>query len=261
MVRNNTYNRIGLIFIAGLAAVGAALAEDSYFCDFNGLAVGKIDGQNGWDVYEKTQDSSAFTVETDLGTTEETWDRALVVASSSVDIRCATDEPIRWARRQTLKIEYDFRLVIPKTGLEANRPVMTLYFGNPVLNEKTRWYVTLGTAELGGWVLKAAMPDESMQTISPDKLRFESGEKTHLSDWLHCVVEVEKKAELDQFSASVRILDRTGEKIVGTTCTDTNKDEVTKAMWSLSRIHAGFGSSPDMLGLVCVDNFRISSEP
>lgn len=230
-------------------------------CNFNDLSEGQIDGQTGWDVFDKIKDSSAFSVATEVGTTETIEDKALIVKASGETVRCVTDEPVRWLRKQTARIEFDFRVVVPSGKIDENKPVMVLLLGNSVLNEKGRWEMRLGVTTNGVWKLTAALPDEASQTIPVEKFNFTSGESTMISDWLHCVVEVQKLSASDSFKSSVCIQDKSGQTIGGVICSDIDKDKVTRAMWNLSRLHAGFLASTEIHGLTCVDNFMLTTDP
>ncbi len=251
---------VGAVLLVFAVSV-AAWAGSTFECNFNNLAEGQIDGQPGWEVFDKVKDSSALSVATEVGTTEATQDKALIVKSSNESIRCITDEPIRWLRKQTASVEFDFRVVVPKGKVEENRSAMVLLLGNSVLNEKASWMVHLDATTNGTWQLIAALPDEASQSIPVEKLAFTEMESTLVSGWLHCIVSVEKLSAPDSFSSSVTLLDSAGETVASLTCSDSNKDKVTKAMWNLSRLHAGFMASKNLRGLSCIDNFQFTTEP
>jgi hypothetical protein len=261
MVQHRFFNPVaGVALIASLLSA-SVWSDSSIVCNFNELSDGIIDGQPGWDVFEKGQDSSAFTVVSEVGTSEASNDRALVIKSTDDSIRCVTDEAVRWRRAQTVTIEFDLRVMLPQEEFLEDRPVMILLMGNSVLSETARWEIRLDAKPDGSWNLSAALPDKVSQLIPAEKIAFSRGKAAAATDWMHCVVEVEKRSRLDSFSASVKLQDKTGKTIARLICADDNKDRLTKTMWSLSRLHAGFLSSRDIHGLSCIDNFQISTTP
>lgn len=241
------------------AAAGTVWAESSVTYDFNSFSDGPIDGQAGWNVYDKVKDSSAFSVINELGTSEEDGDRALVIKAPKTPIRCVTGEPIRWLPGQTLSIAYDFKLAIGSTALIEDRPVLVFYVGNSVLSEKACWNVALEATTNGDWRLSASLPDTSTQRVYREKLLVRSQTETSISDWYRFELVIRKRSTPDSFESTVRILDTKGNEIASLKCQDTTKDSVTKAMWNLTRLHAGFYAPKNLYGLVCIDNLVIDS--
>ncbi len=253
-------SRVWLPLLA-CAGMQAAQAGSSVECNFDQLSDGLIDGQPGWEIFDKVKDSSAFSVASEVGVTETAQDKALIVKASDHAIRCVTEKAVRWLRRETAKADFDFRIVVPRGSLDEDQPVMVFLFGNSVLGETARWEVRLQATTSGDWELWAALPDEASATFPADRLAFKPGTSTRVSDWLHCTVEVTKLPESDSFSSTVRITDKHGQSIASVTCTDTTKDPATMAIWNLSRLHAGFLAAKELPGLACIDNFVLSTAP
>lgn len=246
---------IQLVF--AVAVTQTALAGVPIQYNFDDMVDGSIDGQSGWSVYEMGKDSSAFSVLAEVGTSEGTDDRALVVQSSDTPIRCVSGRPARWLSGQTLKVEFDFRIAVDPAKLVGNRPVMVFYLGNSLLNDKARWEARLEATPSGDWVLQASLPDTESERIFAERLMQRSNDSINVSDWFHFVMEIEKLNDMDSFRSTVKILDRNGITVTMVKCTDTNKDKVTMAMWNLSRLYVGFNSPSDQYGLACIDNLEI----
>ncbi|MBN2163423.1 MAG: hypothetical protein JXR25_10755 [Pontiellaceae bacterium] len=264
----NTKSNVSLIGLlsAILAATalfssGAALAEAEIACDFNELSIGKIDGQEGWDVYEKVKDSASFSLVAGVGTTEEAIDHALVIKASKDSIRVVTDTPVRWLRRQTLSIEFDFRVAVPDSARSKPGPALSVMLGNTVLSENCRWQINLDPTTNSTWRLFAALPDPATVELPAEAMNFTRGDEVRISDWLHCRISILKQEDIDSFKSTVELFDRTGARITAIECSDSTKDQVTKSMWSLSRVHAGFMASDQMDGLICIDNFFLRTDP
>jgi hypothetical protein len=246
-------------FVAAVAVMGTAWADSSVEYDFNDFSDGPINGQAGWSVYDKVKDSSAFSVMNELGTSEEDGDRALVIQASETSIRCVTGEPVRWLPGQTLSVAFDFKLAIPSSTLIEDRPVLVFYMGNSVLNEKACWQVGLEATTNGDWRLSASLPDTSAQRVNRENFLVRSRTGASISDWHHFHLVVKKLPEPDSFESHVRILDAKGNVVASLECQDTNKDSVTKAMWNLTRVHAGFSAPNTLYGLVCIDHLEMVS--
>ena len=91
---------VGMVAVYFLLMASAS-AGSRVECAFNDLSDGAVDGQPGWNVFDKVKNSSACSVASGVGTTEAAEDKALVVKKSSSSIRCVTDEAVRWLRKQT----------------------------------------------------------------------------------------------------------------------------------------------------------------
>lgn len=231
-------------------------AEGSLDIDFDDLKEAKVDGQNGWRVYDKVRDTSAILIASGVGTSGRGNDKALVVTASESSIRCATVSQIAWSRGQTLKLEFDFRLVVPEAISQKNSAVMTFLLGNSILAERSRWAVELASSTNGNWILSAALPDPAQVEIPGQALKFNPLDGMLVSQWMHCVVEIEKLSEQDSFDSSVRIQDSDQVEIASLVCDDTNKEGVTRAMWDLSRVSVGFLAASDNPGLLCIDHLQ-----
>jgi len=237
---------------------GTALAAPEIQHDFNSLYNGPIDGQLGWNVYDKIRDTSALSVVDELGTTEEASDKALVVKASEKPIRCVIDKPVRWETGLTLFVEFDFRLAVSSRAVEKDTPAMVFYVGNPLLNERARWEVRIDATENNAWKLTTAMPVKAQKEIPEFKLLVRSDTSDSVSDWFHCVVEIKKMPVPDTFKTSVKIMDQNNKAVAEVSSSGTGDDDVTKAMWNMTRLYAGFGAPSDLLGLACIDNLTMS---
>jgi hypothetical protein len=246
-------------FMVAVVMMGTVWADSSVEYDFNDFSDGPINGQAGWSVYDKVKDSSAFSVMNELGTSEEDGDRALVIQASETSIRCVTGEPVRWLPGQTLSVDFDFKLALDSSTLTEDRPVLVFYVGNSVLNEKACWQGGLEATTNGDWRLSASLPDTSTQRVNREDLLVRSKTGSSISDWYRFNLVIKKLSEPDSFESSVRILDAKGNVIASLECQDTNKDSVTKAMWNLTRMHAGFSAPKNLYGLVCIDHLEIKS--
>lgn len=248
-----------IVFQIAVAMAGTVMAGSEHIeHDFNQLYDGPIDGQRGWNVYDKMRDTSALSVVDELGTTEKPSDKALIVKASEEPIRCVIDKPIRWETGLTLFVEFDFRIAVPAMVVTKDTPAMIFYIGNPLLNEKSRWEVRLDAIADDAWKLTAAMPEEASQEIPAFKMLLRSDKTATVSDWFHCVVEIKKKSVPDTFKTDVRILDEKKKLVAEISCSGSNEDRVTKTMWNMSRLYAGFGAPSDLLGLACIDNLKMT---
>lgn len=228
--------------------------------DFNDFAVGPIDGQMEWNVYEKVPDSSALSIMDVLGTSEADGDKALVVRAAETPIRCVTGEPVRWLPGRTLTMDFDFKVAVEVSDISIPKPVMTVMFGNSLLSEKARWEVRLEASPSGDWVLIGAMPDGSSKRIYGENFLIRSESDVSISQWYQFSLVSRKLTEPDSFETSVEISGaETGELVAEIKFTDENKDRVAQSMWNTSRAHVGFYAPKEQLGLVCIDNLVITS--
>jgi len=250
-----------IVFQVAVMFAGMAMAAPEVAHDFNSLYNGPIDGQLGWNVYDKIRDTSALSVVDELGTTEEVSDKALIIKASEKPIRCVIDKPVRWETGLTLYVEFDFRLTVPSRVVAQDTPAMVFYVGNPLLNEQARWEVRIDAKANDAWDLTAAMPVEAHQEIPAFKLLVRSDKEDAVSDWFHCVVEIKKMPVPDTFKTSVKITDQNNKLIAEVSCSGSSDDEVTKSMWNMTRLYAGFGAPSDLLGLACIDNLTMSYTP
>jgi hypothetical protein len=250
-----------LLLIIALTGASNVPAGTRVACDFDSLAEGHIDGQSGWKLYEKVMDSPAFLVTDEVGVTEAAGDNALVVKPVNGSTRCVTDDPVRWLREQTAVIDFDFRLVVPAVKGGDNEPLLIFMLGNSMLSGNARWEVRIDSTANGDWMVHASIPNEVSAIIPCEKLERVHGGQSIVSDWLHCRVEVHKLPTADSFAASAKILDRSGNILADLTCSEPDKTPSARALWNLSRLHAGFLAAKDLRGLSCIDNFSLSTAP
>ncbi|VGO16600.1 hypothetical protein PDESU_05191 [Pontiella desulfatans] len=248
-------HRFLMIFTA-VASVGLA---ESVEYDFNDFDDGPIDGQQEWNVYNKVKDSSPLSVMDVVGAHGVAGDKALVLQKSDTPIRCVTGEPVRWLPGSTLTVEFDFRLGQTATEPTRDLPVLEFMIGNSLLSEKARWGITLQTLPSGDWKLSGAMPDEASTKIYGENLLIRPASDVLLSDWFKFKLVVKKLEEPDRFDASVEIVDTKGKTLATLKFASKGKDKVTKAMWNLPRVNAGFHVSRDQQGLAVIDNLVIST--
>lgn len=254
---NNTW-LIGLVPAIMSASVLAQVETQKF--NFNDFAVGPIDGQLEWNVYDKVPDSSALSIMDVLGTSEADGDKALVIQAADTPIRCVTGEPVRWLPGRTLTMDFDFKVAVDVYDLTMPTPVMTVMFGNALLSEKARWEVRLEAAPSGDWVLIGAMPDGSSKRIYGENFLIRSEKDISISQWYTFSLVSRKLTDPDSFETSVEISGaETGELVAEIKFSDDNKDRVTQAMWNTSRAHVGFYAPKEQLGLVCVDNLVVTS--
>lgn len=246
-------------FLAAFTVSGTVCLAASVEYDFNRFDEGPIDGQQGWNVYNKVKDSSAFSVMDEVGTRGVAGDRALVLQSSQEPIRCVTGEPVRWLPGRTLTVKFDFKLGQSSSEPSKNMPTMAFLIGNSLLSEKARWGITLEAQPNGDWKLVGAMPDGASAIIYGENLLIRPREDVLLSEWFQFKLVVKKLTEPDTFEAKAEIKDVEGNTLATLDFASETKDKVTKAMWNLPRIHAGFLVSRDQKGLAVIDNLVVSS--
>ncbi len=249
----------GLILTMGIAAV-TAFSADEITINFDDLNEGEIDGQGGWNVYNKVKDSSAFSVLNGVGVSDTDADKGLVIQSNPQPLRCVAGEPVRWLPGSTLMVDFDFKVGITDEKPTKERPVMTVLIGNALLSDQSRWAVSLVAKPDGGWLLKGAMPDElSMNMLSDEIVELPMGADVKISDWFSFSLSIRKLSLPDSFQAYAEIKDKDGNTIVSLKFTDTNKTKLTESVWNLPRANVGFYSDKDTIGLSCIDNLRYSS--
>ncbi len=250
----------GLVIAVCLAAAGAAAQDKALIYSFNDFSDGPIDGQQEWNVYDKVKDSSALSIMSALGTSEEDGDKALVIQAAKIPIRCVTGEAVRWLPNSTLTMEFDFKIAVDPRELVMPKPVMAVVMGNSLLSEKASWEVRLEASPSGDWVLIGAMPDGSSKRIYGENFLIRSDSEVSISQWHHFKLTSWKSNELDSFRtrAEITVAD-SKELITSILFTDNNKDKVTEAVWNTPRAHVGFRASSDQVGLVCIDNLKVSA--
>lgn len=245
---------VAILCFSGFIAAAAVVQYN-----FNAYSEGPIDGQFGWNVYDKVPDSSALSVMDSVGTTEEAGDKALLIQKSPVSMRCVNGEPVRWLPGTTLKIQFDFKVGITSKEPIADRPVLTLMLGNSLLGEKARWSVGLLTQPSGDWLLAGSLPDYASKRIYGENLLIRPRTGAAVSDWHRFVLVVKKLSEPDSFEAKAEIRDRNGKVLASLDFTDEDKGKMTRGMWGLPRVNAGFHVTKDQYGLATIDNFVVSS--
>jgi hypothetical protein len=246
-------------FVAGFALSASFGFAAPVEYDFNGFDEGPIDGQQGWDVYNKVQDSSALSVMDEVGTQGVPGDKALVLQKSETAIRCVSGEPVRWLPGTTLTAEFDFKLGVTAEYPSRNMPIMEFLVGNSFLSEKARWSIVLEAMPSGDWMLSGSMPDSASAKIYGENLLVRPAKDVALSEWLQFKLVIKKLSAPDTFEASAQIIDTKGKVLATLTFGSEGKDKVTKSMWSLPRVNAGFQVHREIRGLAVVDNLRISS--
>ncbi|WP_372846631.1 hypothetical protein [Pontiella sp.] len=246
-------------FLAGFAfsASGGFAAPVEY--DFNGFADGPIDGQQGWDVYNKVQDSSAMSIMDEVGAQGVPGDKALVLQTSETAIRCVSGEPVRWLPGTTLTAEFDFKLGVDAAYPTRNMPIMEFVFGNSFLSEKARWSIVLEAMPGGDWNLTSSMPGSAPVRIYGENLLVRPASDVALSEWFVFKLVVKKLSTPAAFETRAQICDTKGKVLATLAFATEGKDKVTQSMWSLPRVHAGFHVHREIQGLAVVDNLRFSS--
>ncbi len=250
--------RIGLIIgMATLAAAGYAV-ETAVHYDFNDFKEGPVEGQLGWNVFEKVKDSSAFQVADQVGKEDRKGDKALLVKVDASSIRCITGEPVRWMPGERMELAFDFRVGIPSTRPIAEKPVLCVGIGNSLLSDKACWTVELASQTNGNWRFFGAVAGEDSVELPPHAIvpRPDS-DKVNISGWYRFVLVVRKLSEPDSFWATAEITSQSGQTVARLHFLDGDKNAVTAAMWNLTRLHAGFLTSKEQLGLACIDNLSI----
>lgn len=249
------------VLIICTAWIISAGAESPLLYDFNQFANGPIEGQFEWNVYDKVKDSSAFSIMDQLGTVEMEGDKALVVrAASSEEIRCVTGEYVRWLPGRTLTMEFDFKVAVDPVELVGVKPVLTVLVGNSLLSEKASWALHLQATPDGDWRLSGAMPDVATKVIYAENFLIRSDKDVSISEWYKMVLVVKKLSDPDSFETTVELRNAlSGDIVAKLEFTDEDKDKVTAAMWNTARAHVGFYAPKDQLGIVCIDNLKVSS--
>ena len=248
------------LLVPGLLGLTALAETETQKFNFNDFAVGPIDGQMEWNVYNKVKDSSALSIMDVLGTSEADGDKALIIQASDIPIRCVTGEPMRWLPGRTLTMEFDFKVAVDPVELSMPKPVMTVMIGNSLLSEKTRWQVQLGATPSGDWVLMGAMPDGSSKRLYGENFLIRSDADVSISQWYKFKLISRKLTEPDSFETSVEISGAaTHELLAEIQFSDHKKDKVSQSIWNTSRAHVGFYAPKEQLGLVCIDNLVITS--
>jgi hypothetical protein len=246
-----------IICVSWIVSAGA---EPTLSYDFNQFSDGPIDGQFEWNVYDKVKDSSALSIMDQLGTIEMVGDKALVVRASKVPIRCVTGEPVRWLPGRTLTVEFDFKVAIDPVELSTVKPVMTLLVGNSLLSSKASWGLHLEATPDGDWRLSGAMSDVASKKIYAENFLIRSEKDVSISEWHKLVLVVKKLSMPDSFETTAELRNaKSGEVLAELEFTDKKKDKVAKTMWNTTRAHAGFYAPKNQLGIVCIDNLKVSS--
>lgn len=238
----------------------SAVAEEPLVYDFNQFSNGPIEGQYEWNIYDKVKDSSALSIMDQLGTVEVEGDKALVVRASPTPIRCVTGEYVRWLPGRTLTMEFDFKVAVDPVELTRVKPVMTVLIGNSLLSNKASWSLHLEATPNGDWRLSGAMPDIATKVIYGENFLIRSDKDVSISEWHKMIIVVKKLSDPDSFEASVELKNALSREVLASLeFTDTKKDKVTKAVWNTARGHVGFAAPKDQLGIVCIDNLKVSS--
>jgi len=247
------------LFLFGVMVVSVT-AEPMLKYNFNNFEDGPIDGQFEWNVYNKVKDSSALSIMNELGTSEVNGDKALVIKTPDVPIRCVTGEPIRWLPGKTLTMEFDYKIAVEAADLVNNKPVLTVMVGNSLLSEKSSFAVRLEATPAGDWLLDGNFPDKGSKKIYGENYLIRSNTDVSISDWFRFTLVVKKLSEPDCFDASIEIRHpQTNKILTAMRFTDDSKDKISKSMWNAARVHVGFMAPADQYGLVCIDNLKVSS--
>ncbi|MEN7972955.1 MAG: hypothetical protein ABFR47_03880 [Verrucomicrobiota bacterium] len=238
---------------------GAAVSE-TVFYDFNGFSDGLINGQCGWKTLRKTPGSSAVSIFNELGETEETGDKALVIQLSDEVSKVVAADGLRWMPGQTFSMSFDFRIGITSQELAGNKPVLTVFIGNAYLSKKARWEIQLESTPDGTWTLRGGLPTwQEVGGIVGETVLERPEEGSAISGWMHFTVITKKLETPDSFESVVEIRNSADEVVAQMEFNDTLSDKQTTSMWDLSRVYCGFCAPRRQLGLVCIDNMQISS--
>jgi len=252
--------RLHLFRVVACAGIAATVGfAESLVYDFNNFKEGPIEGQHEWNVYDMVKDSSGLSVMDGVGTRGVPGDKALVLQQSDESIRCVTGEPLRWLPGRTLKAEFDFRLGAAAGNPRLNAPVMTFMVGNPLLSEKARWQVGIEMRPDGDWQFTGAMPDKADARVYGENLLIRSDSGVSLSEWFRFKLVVKKLAEPDAFETRAEISDTQGKVVKTLKFGSETKDKITKAMWSLPRVHVGFRVNRSQQGIAVIDNLSLTA--
>ncbi len=238
----------------------SAGAESPLLYDFNQFSDGPIEGQFDWNVYDKVKDSSALSIMDQLGTVEMEGDKALVIRAAPTEVHCVTGEYVRWLPGRTLIMEFDFKVAVDPVELTRVKPVMTVLIGNSLLSKKASFELHLQATPDGDWRLSGAMPDVASKVIYAENFLIRSDKDVSISEWHKIVLVVKKLSEPDSFETSVELKHAlTGDMLATLEFTDFKKDKVTAEVWNTARAHVGFSAPLDQLGIVCIDNLKVTS--
>ncbi len=240
--------------------VASSGAQEVLKYDFNDFDVGPIEGQREWNIYDMVKDSSALSIMDELGTSEASGDKALVIQASPQPIRCVTGEPTRWLPGRTLTVEFDFKVAVDPGEVAMSKPSLTVMVGNALLSPKARFEIGIDAMPNGDWLFRGAMPDPAEKKIYSENFLFRSDQEVSISEWHQFKLVIKKLSEPDTFETSAEIRNaKTGAVLSELSFTSADKGKVSKGVWGSARAHVGFNAPKEMLGLVCVDNLVITS--
>ena len=193
-----------------------------------------------------------------MGATEAGGDHGLVVLPADLKMRCVAGEALRWMPGNTLTMEFDFKVVVPAEELFSARPVLSVLVGNSLLSARSRWNVRLEALPNGDWQLAGALPDKASKKVYAENFLIRQADNFSISEWFKFVLVVEKLSDPDAFKSWAEIKNASGDSIAKVEFADTTKDNLTAAMWNLSRLHIGFGAEKNQYGLSDIDNIKVS---
>ena len=250
-------------FLAGCCCVliSAHAASETIYYNFDNFYEGLVNGQNGWKTFRKSPGSAAVSVFDEIGPSDETGDKALVIQLSDELSRVVAADGLRWMPGQTWSMDFDFRIGITGQELAGNKPVLTVFIGDAYLSEKARWEIRLEAAPDGTWTLGGGLPNwqEVDGIVAETVMERPEEDRAAISQWMHFSVLTTKLDMPDSFESYVEIRNYEDEVIAQLSFADTLSDRQTAAMWDLSRVYCGFNAPRRQLGLVCIDNISITS--
>lgn len=241
--------------------LGVEAATETVCYDFNSYTEGLINGQNGWRTFRKTPGNAAVSIFDELGPTDQSGDKAMVIQLSDEVSRVASSDGLRWLPGQTISMDFEFRIGITGQELAGNKPVLTVFLGNAYLSEKARWEIRLEAAPDGTWTMAGGLPNwrEVNGIVSGTVLERPEEDSAAISDWMHFTLITTKLETPDSFESIVEIRNSADEVIAQMAFAETFDDKQTAAMWDLSRVYCGFNAPRRQLGLVCIDNIEFTS--
>ncbi len=248
------------VFVCGLAWC-AQLACAQQVCEFNDYSDGLVEGQKGWNVWNKVPDPSAFSIVNGLGATGQAGDRAMVIQPSQIPLKVVGPEPVRWMPGEACELEFYFKVGVVPGEFAYDKRVMTVLLGNALMTEKACWEVHLLVAPDGSWKLSGGMPGESEAGgVSPDAiLDRRKVQGVAVSNWFRFKLVAKKLTDPDTFATRVEVYDLNSKLITSLEFPKTAEKAKTAGMWNLSRVSYGFLSANHYHGLSCIDNVKFSS--
>lgn len=247
-------------------ALGCALASGTMagkeVYDFNDFEDGPAAHQFKWWSNRGVVAKDTFLIMDGVGKLGVADDKALVINKAEKPVKLICPDAMAWNPGETYRVEYDFKLGLSPGHTPKEASIMTLLIGDEKLGAN-RWMLDMTIRTNGQWVIKGRVPStENVGAFVPSTFVSRNPTGIALSEWFHLSFTATKGTAADKVQSELVITGPSGETITTRKFKNNPLPDASKPpLHQLPKLTAGFLAKGNPNGLVCIDNFRVSSAP